>query len=128
MAALKGSLWGLFLYDVAEEIRLDEARQILGAVGPARVPGFRRAAPEYVRFARPPIVRDRTTVEVDSGDRWSCVIKFYEYGVVSVALELSWEQDWAGLVQLSSHWIGSAQIERKAAELARAEVEAVRRT
>jgi hypothetical protein len=128
MAALKGSLWGLFLYDVAEEIRLDEARQILGAGGPGRVPGFRRAAPEYVRFAHPPIVRDRTAVEVESGDRWACVIKFYDYGVVSVALELPWEQEWPGLVQLSSKWIGSAQIERKAAELARAEVEAIRRT
>jgi hypothetical protein len=126
--ALKGSLWGVFLYDVAEEIRLDEARQILGAGGPGRVPGFRRPAPEYVRFARPPIVRDRARVEVGSGDSWSCVIKFYEYGVVSVALELPWERDWAGLVQLSSNWIGSAQIEHKAAELARAEVEPVRRT
>jgi hypothetical protein len=128
MAALKGSLWGLFLYDVAEEIRLDEARQILGAGGPGRVPGFRRPAPEYVRFARPPIVRDRTAVEVDAGDRWSCVTKFYEYGVVSIALELPFQLDWPELVKLASHWIGSAQIERKAAELARAEVQAVRRT
>ncbi len=128
MPLLKGSLWGLFLYDVAEEIRLDDARQILGAAGPDRAPGFRGPAPEYVRFARPPIVRDRPTVEVDSGDHWSCVVKFYDYGVVSVALELSWENDWAGLVQLSSRWIGSALIERKAAELAKTEIEAIRRT
>jgi len=128
MPALKGSLWGLFLYDVAEEIRLDDVRQILGAGGSGRVPGFRGPAPEYVRFARPPVVRDRATVEVDSANHWSCVIKFYDYGVVSVALELPWQLDWPELVQLSSHWIGSAQIERKAAELARAEVETVRRT
>jgi hypothetical protein len=128
MACLKGSLLGLFLYDVAEEIRLDQARQILHAGGPDRAPGFRRPAPEYVRFAHPPIVRDKIAVEVDSGDRWTCVVKFYDYGVVSIALELTWQLDWPGLVQLSSNWIGSAEIERKAAELARAQVETVRGT
>jgi len=47
---LTGSLWMLFLYDVSEEIRLDDLRRILGARPPGREPSFRRPAPEYVRF------------------------------------------------------------------------------
>jgi hypothetical protein len=121
--SLKGSLWALFLYDVAEEIRLDRAREILGAASPERTPGFRGPAPEYVRFARPPIIRSAAAM-----DPWSCVVKFYDYGVVSVALELPFAENWHGLVQLSSKWIGSPQIERKAAEVAQQQVATIRPT
>ncbi len=120
---LKGSLWALFLYDVAEEIHLDQAREVLGAGSPERTPGFRGPAPEYVRFAHPPIIRSAITI-----DGWSCVVKFYHYGVVSVALELPFEENWDGLVQLSGTWIGSAKIERKAAEVARQQVDTIRST
>jgi hypothetical protein len=57
-------------------------------------------------------------VQLPSGEVWACTVKVYDCGVVSIALELSFESDWAGLVKFASHWIGSADLERMAAELA----------
>ncbi len=122
MARLKGSLWALLLYEVADEIRLNEAREMLGAERPERRPEFRRPAPEYVRFAEPPVVYAGPRVKVDTGEHWNSVVKFYNYGVVSVALELPFECDWDELTQLSSRWIGSIDVERQTAEIARTQI------
>ena len=42
--ALKGSLWVLFLYDVSEEIVVEELQRILGTQRAEREPSFRRPA------------------------------------------------------------------------------------
>lgn len=121
MVSLRGSLWAVLQYDVCEEIRLDDARSRLGSQPPGRGPGFRGPSPEYVRFAQPPVVHAAGPVQMpDGGETWSCTAKVYEYGVVSIALELPFGGDWDGLIQLASRWIGSAELERKAAELAKA--------
>ncbi len=126
MASLKGSLWALLQYDVAEEIRLEDVRRLLGAPSPGRGPEFRRPSPEYVKFAQTPVVHMPGPVEVPSGEVWSSIVKVYAYGVVSVSLELPFETDWDGLVRLASRWIGSADLERKAAEVARTQVNRMR--
>ena len=53
---LFGSLSVLFLYDVCDEIRLDDLRGLIGAPPPGREPPFRHRAPEYVQFAKPPVM------------------------------------------------------------------------
>ena len=53
---LEGTLWVLLLYDIAEQIHLDQLRGIVGAEPPSREPSFKRPAPDYVRFERPPVV------------------------------------------------------------------------
>ena len=126
MASLKGSLWALLQYDVAEEIRLDEVRRLPGAQSAGRGLEFHRPSPEYVGFAQPPLVHQAGPVQLPSGVVWSCTIKVYDYGVVSIALELPYEGDWDGLIHLASHWIGSSDLEQKAAELAKAEVHRIR--
>lgn len=57
---VKGSVLFFNLYDVAEEIKLDRVRELLGARPQERV--FKHAAPEYVRFERPPVIE---TIGVD---------------------------------------------------------------
>lgn len=126
MAALKGSLWALLQWDVSEEIRLEDVRRLLGTQPPGRGPEFRGPSPEYVKFARPPLVHSPGPVQSPGGETWSCAVKVYDYGVVSVALELPFESDWDGLVQLASRWIGSADLERRAVEVARAQVQRIR--
>ena len=126
MPLLKGSLWALLQYDISEEIRLESVRGLLGAQPPERGPEFRRPSPEYVRFAQPPLLYMPGPVRLTSGEVWSCTFKVYDYGVVSIALELPFESDWNGLVHLASRWIGSAEIERAAAEVARAQAHRIR--
>lgn len=126
MVSLKGSLWALLQYDVSEEIRIDDVRLLLAAQEPGRGPAFRGPSPEYVKFARPPVVHLPGSVRLQGGEVWSSIVKLYDYGVVSIALEVKFECDWDGLVQLASRWIGSAELERMATEVARSQVQRVR--
>jgi hypothetical protein len=121
MSRLSGSLSAVLLYDVAEEIRLDRVRQLLGTRAPERGPEFRRPAPEYVRFEHPPVVYPAAGVRHAGEDDWSTTIKLYDYGVMSVAFELPFDCDWDGVTKLATRWIGSPDIERHAKEIARAQ-------
>jgi hypothetical protein len=125
MPLLKGSLWALILYDVSEEIRLDQVRDRLGAGQPTPKPEFRHAAPEYVRFARPPVAHPLGEVSIGGARACPCLIKFYDYGVVSVALEIPFEGDWAELVELCGRSIPSPEIERRTLEIARGQLQLV---
>jgi hypothetical protein len=47
-------------------------------------------------------------------------LKYYDYGVISVLLELSFEADWDGLVQLAARWVPNLELERQAQQIIRA--------
>src|SRR6267142_810833 len=51
---LQGSVLVLIQFDVCEEIRLDDLRDIFGAR--RQEASFKHAAPGYVRYERPPVV------------------------------------------------------------------------
>src|SRR5713226_3656440 len=85
--ALRGSVLVLIQFDVCEEIRLDELRQIFGA-RTLEQPSFKHAAPGYVRYQRPPVVEPIEPLVLESGERLEGQIKYYDYGVLSVIFEL----------------------------------------
>ncbi len=115
-AALSGVLRVLLLYDVADAIALDEVRRILGLEPPGREPRFQQPAPEYVRFEQPPVVQVAEPVVLSTGERLDCSVRYYDYGVVSLSLELGFEAGWEHLIGLSSQWIASAELERRGGE------------
>ncbi len=117
VATMKGSVLGVILHDICEEIRLEELREILGA---KRVePSFKHATPEYVRFEKPPVVEQLDPIVLSSGETLSPQIKYYDYGVVSVILELGFEADWDELVKLAARWVPSPELERQAQQIVR---------
>lgn len=122
MAPLRGSFWVFVLYDVAEEIRIDALRDLVGAE-PRPLPSFKHPAPEYVRFERPPAIEIPEPVRIPSGEQFQVRIKYFDYGVMSVELRLDFEAGWDELVRLSSRWILAPEIERITAELVRNRVE-----
>src|SRR5262249_12457608 len=105
--------------DVAEAIHLEELRTILGASRAARSPSFAHPTPDYVRFEQPPVIDPLEPIELDGGERLEGKAKYYDYGVVSVELELRFECDWETLVNRSSAWMSAPGIERRAGELVR---------
>ena len=113
--ALAGSLWMLWLYDVCEEIDLESLRRILG-VEARREPGFRHPSPEYVRFERPPVVQQLEPTLLGSGTRLRGELNYYDYGVVSIKLELPFQADWRELIDLSSRWMATPELEARALE------------
>ena len=121
---LAGSLWILWLYDVCEEIHLEALRAMLG-VQVRREPTFRHPSPEYVRFERPPVVQRLEPMVLEDGTRLQGELNYYEYGVVSIKLELPFQADWPQLTDLASLWMATPELEAQALRTVRRCLDAV---
>jgi hypothetical protein len=115
-APLRGSILVLIQYDVCEEIRLDVIRQLLQARN-AQATFKSSQAPGYVRYQRPPVADRLEPVVLDSGERLTGEIKYFDYGVVSLVFELPFSGDWGKLVELSAHWTSDSSFEKLASRV-----------
>src|SRR5208337_306243 len=120
-APLSGSVLVLIQFDVCEEIRLDELRQILGAR--TADASFKHLAPGYVRYQRPPVEEVLEPLILESGERLQGDIKYFDYGVVSVVFEVPFSGDWDKLVQLSSRWVWDTNFESLATRIVKQKLE-----
>jgi hypothetical protein len=118
---LCGSVLVLIQFDVCEEIRLDQLRQILGAR--TADASFKHLAPGYVRYQRPPVEEVLEPLVLESGERLQGDIKYFDYGVVSVVFELPFSGDWDKLVQLSSRWVWDTNFESLATRIVKQKLE-----
>ena len=112
MATCRGSLRALLLYDIAEEFDFGELRKLLGSQPPARSPGFKLPAPGYVRFERPPVLEGCDPIRLSTGESANARLRYFDYGVVSLEIELPFESDWPGLIALSNRWIEAGEVEQ----------------
>lgn len=113
MPTCRGSFRALLLYDIAEEIDLDELRRLLGKQPPARSPGFKLATPGYVRFERPPVTEACDPVRLATGETANASLRYFDYGAVSLEIELPFESDWTELIALSNRWIEAGEVEQR---------------
>jgi hypothetical protein len=116
--ALQGSVQAMLLYDVCEEIKLEELRKLLFAAQRQR-PAFKHPAAAQVVVERPPVVEPLPALLLDSGERLETQVKYYDYGVISVLFHRPFCGGWPELIELSSNWISGAELERHAARIAR---------
>jgi hypothetical protein len=115
-APLRGSILVLIQYDICEEIRLDVIRQLLQARN-AQATFKSSQAPGYVRYQRPPVADRLESLVLDSGERLTGEIKYFDYGVVSLVFELPFSGDWEKLVELSAHWTSDTSFEKLASRV-----------
>jgi len=108
-----GSFRALLLYDIAEEFDIAELRRLLGAKPPERAPGFKLSAPGYVRFERPPLTEVCEPIHLATGETAHASIRYFDYGVVSLEVEMPFETDWPGLIALSNRWIEAGEVEQR---------------
>ncbi len=116
--AVSGSFRSLFLYDLCDEIRLNELRRILGTPELVREPQFRHLAPEYVRFERPPVSQGRD-YNAHGGEPGQCKVHYYDYGIVSIEFERRFEYSWDELVRKAGEWMTSPELEKQSVEVVR---------
>jgi hypothetical protein len=119
MPSCKGSFHALLLYDVAEELDLEALRVSLGTGPPTRKPEFKLPAPEYVRFEHPPVLETSEPASLSTGETFLVRLKYFDYGVVSLEMELPFQADWNELIRLSNRWIEAPDLERCALEIVR---------
>jgi hypothetical protein len=115
-APLRGSVLVLIQYDICEEIRLDVIRQLLQARN-AQATFKSGQAPGYVRYQRPPVADRLEPLVLDSGERLTGEIKYFDYGVVSLVFELPFSGDWDTLVELSARWTSDSNFEKLASKV-----------
>jgi hypothetical protein len=120
---LCGSIFFLNLYDVCEEIHLQQIRRRLGLPSAGREYGLRHPAPEYLGFVNPPVIESLEKVMLSDNRQLASRLKFYDYGVVSVQFELPFEGAWETLIELASLYTSGGEMEREAAIIVRREVE-----
>lgn len=113
----QGAFHAIFLYDVAEAIRLADVRDQLAAEPAMRKPGFAMPAPEYVRYEQPPVVESAGTIEA-GGESFEARISYFDRGVVSLQLTRPFTGSLDDMKALSSRWVGSPELERQALQCA----------
>lgn len=105
-----GTLTALYLFDVAEHFDLVRLRASIGTGAEARLTS-RATAPAYLRYQTPPLVADGETLGLPAIDGFRPRLKFFDYGVVSLALTRPFAGTWAELVQSSHRYIENAALE-----------------
>lgn len=123
--ALQGTFRILLLYDVADSISLERLNLILQVERAGRLPSFAHPTPEYVRFELPPVIETLDPIELESGVRLEARLKYYDYGVISLGMELPFSCEWDELVKLSGEWFAAPNIERRALEVTRCSLQRV---
>ena len=117
-STLRGSAVGLFLFDICEEMHLDDVRSILGARRLGE--GMKHAAAEQLFFERPPVVENAAF----GGNREAKVsVKYYDYGVLSVLCEFPFVGEWPDLIALSCRWISETDLQIQAESIAKERVQ-----
>ena len=115
--AISGTFSILFLYDVCDEIQLEELRRILNLPRAGREPPFRQPAPEYVQFSQPPVAEPAQIPVCVGGEEINGRVAYFEYGVVSLTLVIPFEAGWEEIVTLASRWMNTPELEQRASEV-----------
>jgi len=120
---LQGSFFAYTFFDVAEQIQTGKLHDLAGA---QRAPGLKHPAPDYVRFQIPVSLEYPEPVSLPSGEKFDRRIKYFDYGVVCVELEIAFNTDWDGLVRLSNRWMAEPQLEKLSSDLLRSRLDRIK--
>lgn len=122
--SLRGSVLVLIQFDVCEEFRLDRLQQ-MGTARTLPKPSTKQVTPAYVRYERPPVIEPLDPLELETGERLTGEIKYYDYGVVSVVFQHTFEGNWESLVQLASRWVWDLDFVSRAEPIVRKQLERI---
>ena len=120
-AQLVGTVLLLVQFDVCEEIRVDELAKALSARTVASS-GSQYTPPGYVRYERPPVVEPIDGIQLPNEHPLNGELKYYDYGVVSLLLQLPFTGNWDGLIKLASHWVWDVDLAAHAERIVREKV------
>jgi hypothetical protein len=118
MEIAAGTLTAIYLFDVAEQIDVPALRGRLGGGAHARLPS-KSTAPPYLQYQTAPLVVDGDALRLPRIEGFRPRLKFFDYGVVSLALSREFTGSWEALVLESQRYIENAELETHAERLVR---------
>ena len=114
-----GSLHLFYLFDIAETVDLKAIPNLIGGPTVAARLAPKQATPAYVQYDNPPVSFDGDVVGIPEVDGFRPRFRFYDYGVISIALSQRFCGNWADLVAIGQTLIENADIEQHAEQACR---------
>jgi hypothetical protein len=108
-----------YLFDVAEQIDLARVRTAIGGETVAARLTTKSAVPSHLQYATPPVVVDGDAFGIAEVDGFRLRVKFFDYGVLSLALTRRFTGEWPELIGLSQIYMENPELERRAEKVAR---------
>jgi hypothetical protein len=125
MEQLRGEIFALYLFDVAEGADLRAAAAAVGSGVRARL-APKPATPAYVQYQQPPLWFEGAAVDFPLIDGFRAGFKLFDYGVISLRLTREFSGNWRQLADVSSELIENDALERKAEQACRTLAERLR--
>jgi hypothetical protein len=102
-----------YLFDIAEQIDLPALRTILGGGASSAKLAPKSPVPSYLQYASPPVVVDGDVLGVGDVDGFRVRVKFFDYGVLSLALSRSFGGEWDDLIGASHRYLENEALEHQ---------------
>ena len=118
-AIRSAALTAFYLFDVADDIDVAALRSTIGGSAASARIVPKSTAPSYFQYTTPPVVVDGEALGIGEIDGFRPRLKFYDYGVVSVALSRAFSGEWADLITLSQTYIENEALEERAEQVCR---------
>ncbi len=115
-----------YLFDVAESIDLARLRDLIGASVEAARFQPKPVTPDYVQYHEPPLMADGEAFGAGEVEGFRARFKFFDYGVVSIALTRAFSGSWVDLIALSQKLVEKEFLEPRAAQACRLVVDRLR--
>jgi hypothetical protein len=102
---IAATITAYYLFEIAESIRLGDLESSLGAFASRATLYDKAPGAPRVRYIQPPVVVDGAAFNEASIQDFQVRVKFYDYGVVSLALSRPFSGGWPELVALGQDLI-----------------------
>lgn len=113
------SITAFYLFDVAEQIDLAALRQALGGGAASARFAPKSAAPSYLQYASPPVVVEGGVLGIGEVDGFRLRVKFFDYGVLSLALTRPCTGEWTDVIAIAQKYIDHEPLEEQAEAICR---------
>jgi hypothetical protein len=118
-AITSATITAFYLFDVAEQIDLNALRASIGGGASHARLTTKAFAPSYLQYSTPPVVVDGESFDIQEVDGFRLRAKFFDYGVVSLALTRAFSGDWPQLITLGQIYLDNDELEQRAEKIAR---------
>ena len=98
-------IYAFYLFDVAETVNLSAIPSLIGGPTVAARLAPKSPTPAYVQYEKPPLSFDGDLIGVSEIAGFRPRFRFYDYGVISLALSRPFSGPWSGLVALGQELI-----------------------
>ncbi len=115
----------LYLFDGAEAIDLGAVKSQLGATATVAKLGDKTPGPSRLQYAQAPLMIGGDAFGVAAVEGFRVRVKFFDYGVVALALSQPFSSGWAGLVGLSQALVENEALEQQTGDICRTIVDRV---